>query len=254
MYKKLFEGKWNNSQLAEWFGIADCTFRHSKKKRLEELRNFAEFYEEKGKIVITKVLVEEYSKGQRPIEFIESKVDEIWSPTGLDSCSRVSKAICAKYPNDITIANSTAYAYTRECRNILYGKPFQNEGKLGHCEYLWCKKFGQDEDAVYVPFTPEEELIKKDLILKYFGTASEKQIFVEGMILKGEITREEAWDVLSELTGMSEYTFYSFLRDLGAAVGATVVRGTMVERNAFSYVDDESNIPFVDDEYPLLAE
>lgn len=246
MKKELTIGKWTNKQLAEWFGVSESTIKHNKSKRLKMLEEYADFYIDKGSVIITKVINPIFN-AKRPIDFIESKIDETWSPTGLDSCSRVNQAICYKYSNEIPLAESTAYNYTRECRNSLYGKPFQGPGKLGHCEYQWCKKVGNGIDAVYVPFTKEEEKIKQELLTKYFGSATEKQVLVKGMILKGEITEEEAWGLLEELTNMDD-NFMQFLFEFGDRIGATVVRGTMVERNAFNYVDDELMITTVEDQ------
>ena len=57
----LEEGKiYNNSQLAEWFQVKPATFTKSKQKKLEYLKNFAEFEEIKCKVKITKVLEPNY--------------------------------------------------------------------------------------------------------------------------------------------------------------------------------------------------
>ena len=57
----LEEGKiYTNSQLAEWFKVKPVTFTKSKQKKLEYLKNFAEFEKVKGKIKITKVLEPNY--------------------------------------------------------------------------------------------------------------------------------------------------------------------------------------------------
>ena len=45
-------GTMTNIELAEWFGISLSTFKNGKKKKLEELKLFADFCEEKGKINI----------------------------------------------------------------------------------------------------------------------------------------------------------------------------------------------------------
>jgi len=41
---------------------------------------------------------------------------------------------------DLGVLEGTAYQYTLKSRNDLFGKPFQEGGKLGNCKYLWCKQ------------------------------------------------------------------------------------------------------------------
>jgi polyhydroxyalkanoate synthesis regulator phasin len=78
--------------------------------------------------------------------------------------------------------------------------------------------------------TDEEEEIKQGLIKKYFGDATEKQIFIKGMVEMGEIRKEEAWELLEELTNMKGNNFMLFLGELQDKIGCQVVRGTLVER------------------------
>ena len=52
---KLKIGKMTNQELADWFEIAPKTFRNTKPKRLEELKEYADFYEDKGKVYITHI-------------------------------------------------------------------------------------------------------------------------------------------------------------------------------------------------------
>ena len=71
-------GKKTGKQLAEWFGIEYNSFKNQKKKKLEELKLFAEFYEEKGKVVITKVIEPVYQKGMENVKRkVIEKIDEV---------------------------------------------------------------------------------------------------------------------------------------------------------------------------------
>lgn len=244
--KTLTEGKKTKKEIAEWFGVTQATFSKYKEKKLKELEKFAEFYEEKSKIIITKVLCPVYAKqGSNAYTKIKEEVDKTWRKNGLDSCKRVSMEIENKLKNELTVTSNTIYDYTRQSRNELYGIPFVERGKIGSCTYLWVKKIGDGITTVYEPLTAEEEKIKQELIKKYFGNADEKQIIVQGMVAKGEITKEQAWDVLTELTNMKGENFYEFLVELQEKVGCQVVRGTMVERDikhiegGFVIVDNE---------------
>lgn len=230
MVMKLKLGIMNNQALADWFGVKEQTFRKTKKRRLEQLKEFAKFHEEKGKVYIEEIYEPIYIKSKAKT-IIEHEMDIEWNDSGLDSCSRVGEAIYQKHGDKMKIAKSTATKYTLETRKKLYGTPFKERGRLGSCTFVWCKKKGEGVDASYELLSAQEEEVKQTLLKKYFGNATEKQVIVQGMIKTGEITEEEAWKVLEELTNMNE-NFYSFLSELQAAIGAVVVRGTLVERDS----------------------
>lgn len=224
---KLEVGKIANKDLAEWMGISANTFNKSKEKYLNELKSFAAFHLEGKKIIIDEVYIDTYSKqGSNAYQMVKDKVDDFWSESGLDSCKRVSHDIIKFYGDELPVSERTTYNYTRRGRNELYGVPFESGGTLGSCVYTWCKKEGDD----LLPLTKEEEEIKQFLIKKYFGNADEKQIIVAGMVEAGEISKEEAWDILIEMTGMKGGNFMMFLGELQEKLGCQIVRGTLVTR------------------------
>ena len=231
--KELLLGKITNAELADWFGVSTGSFATKKKEKLEELKYYANFYEDRGKIVITEIFNPVYSKQLgKNYQKIKEKVNEVWSPDGLDTCSRVGEEIyeiLSEEDSSFDLKNTTVVNYTRQGRNELYGKPFIGGGKIGECIYVWCKR--DPESGKYSLFNEQEDEIKKRLQQKYFGDTTEKQILVKGMVDSGEITHEEAWDVLEELTNMKTGGFMGFLQELQAEVGCQVVRGTLVKRN-----------------------
>ena len=231
---ELVEGVMTNKDLAEWFGVKEDSFKRRKKDKLEELKLFADFYEEKGKVIITEVYEPVYQKQQgKTKQMVISKIDQVWSEDGLDSCSRVGNKICELLEEEgIVRKPNTVIAYTRQGRNELYGIPFMNEGRIGKCIYIWCKR--DPETGEYSLLTEEEQAIKQNLQTKYFGDATEKQILVKGMVEAGEIRKEDAWDVLEEMTNMRTGNFMQFLKEIQEALHCQVIRGTLVERNVLS--------------------
>lgn len=228
---ELHLGKITNKELAKWFGISESSFRGLKKKKLEELKLFADFYEEKGKVNIVNIYEPVYSKKKSgTLQKVVERIDDVWSEDGLDSCSRVGSKIYEILSNEESLdrKESTIIEYTRKGRNELYGKPFGEEGKLGKCIYIWCKR--DKETGEYSLLNEEEQKIKKDLQTKYFGDATEKQILVKGMVESGEIRKEEAWSILEEMTNMNNSNFLSFLKEIQEKIGCQVIRGTLVER------------------------
>ncbi len=125
----------------------------------------------------------------------------------------------------MTIKESTTYEYTREARNELYGKPFIGKGKLGTCRYIWVKKL---DEGKYERFNDEEEAMYKKLLLKYFKNTDSKAMFVKDMIKRGEVTKEEAWDVYDEIANL-EFGFMNFKAEMEEFVGCTIVRATEIE-------------------------
>ena len=232
--EQLTVGKKTNQDLAKWFGVKANTFGNQKKKRLEELKDFAEFHMDGCKVVIDRVIIPVYEK-QMKVNYqkIKREINPTWNKSGLDSCSRVSLAILEKLSKedaDFNLKESTVYFYTRKGRNELYGKPFCGGGELGKCEYVWCKKM---KDGSYEFLTMQEQEIRDKLIKKYFGNTTEKQLIVKQMVQDGELKTEEAFEYLNKITGMTDNNFVAFLKELQQAIGAKVVKGTLVEWSAY---------------------
>ena len=232
-------GKMTNKEIAAWMGISERGFNTRKKEYLKELdNNYFKYHLEGKRIFIDEIINPVYKKGVRPYDMIKEKINDFWSKNGLDSCKNVSNQIVSFYGEELPVKPSTAYVYTTKGRNELYGKPFCGEGEIGSCVYVWCKK---RDDGKYELLSEEEENIKKNLIKKYFGNADEKQILVAGMVESGEIRKEDAWEVLSELTNMKGNNFMLFLGELQEKLGCQIVKGTLVTRNEFKLIDSSNN-------------
>ena len=68
----------------------------------------------------------------------------------------------------------------------------------------------------------------KKLLLKYFKNTDSKAMFVKDMIKRGEVTKEEAWDVYDEIANL-EFGFMNFKAEMEEFVGCTIVRATEIE-------------------------
>lgn len=231
---ELKPGYISNKDLALWFGIKPNSFAHAKNKKLEQLKKYADYEIIDKKIKINKVHIPYYSKSYTQVL---NNMDKYWSEDGLDSCRHVSYIL--KEQLDLPVIRETIEKYACRGRNELWGKPFVGGGKMGACVYVWCKRFGEGINTQYELLTEQQEEIKQQLIKKYFGDATQKQIIVKGMVQSGEITKEEAWDVLTQLTNMQDTNFMTFLTQLQEKLQCTVVRGTLVERSAFELEENE---------------
>ena len=224
-------GRFKLSELAEWFGIKITSFNAAKEKKLEELKEFADYeLVSTHQIQITKVKYPFYvKKNSKNYEIIKKQITKTWNPDGIDTCKRVSLEI-ANELKEIALKESTIYNYTCHGKNELYGHSWMNDGQIGSCYYLWCKTSGEGVNQKFERFTEEEEAIKKDLLRKYYGDTTEKQLLVLEMIENGEINKEDAWDVLSALTNMTGSSFTVFLHELEEKIGSKVTKVTYVER------------------------
>ena len=144
---------------------------------------------------------------------------------GLDTCKRVGEAM---YKDKITtLSEKSTINYTNKSKREKYGKNFLTVGDKGYSIYAWGKYVQNEQtgELSLVPLTKEEEEVKNKLIKKYFGNTTDKQIFVQAMVDEGEITKEEAWEVLEELTNMKD-KFRVFKAEFEVAINSVVGRGT----------------------------
>lgn len=239
-------GKMSNKELAEWFGIGANSFRNRKKQKLEELSAFAKYEDIYGGVNILEIYNPVYSKtGSKSKQIIFDEFLNEWDKSGLDTVNNVTKKIYFKRGNELTVLESTGYQYALQARNEYFGKPYLEIGKLGKCMYVWCKKeVTEDGTVVLTLFNEEEQAIKRDLMTKYFKTDEEKDIMLAEMVKSGEITKEEAYDKMVEMRGLNEEGFIGFKTALEEALGASIVKGTLVEAD----LDKQNGIKFLEGE------
>ena len=221
---------YSNKELAEWFGMKQKSFSNRKEEKLEELKAFADFElrgNKQKKVFIKKVYEPVYSKkGSENYEIIKANLEKYWSENGkgLDTCQRVGEEMYKeKLVSSITVG--TTINYTRRGKIDKYGINYVSSGTVGRSVYSWGKRIQEGDKFKLVPLTEEEEEIKDKLVKKYFGNTTDKQIFIQGMVDNGEITKEQAWEALEELTNMKE-KFKAFKADFELAINNPIGRGT----------------------------
>ena len=223
-------GKMTTKELAQWFGISYGSFRTLKAKKLEELENYACFEEVYGGVEITAIIKSVYNKKDNQIRQIyQQGFEEFKQP--IDTVSHINNQIFDKYCDQLTTLSSpeSGYRYAREVRNAHYGVPFKGNGTKGHCYYLWCKVEEKNGEQFYVQFNEEEEKIKQELLKKYFGTNVEKDLLIAEMVTMGEISKEDAYDIMMEYRNLNAQGFMGFLKALEKEIGSKVVKATKFE-------------------------
>ncbi len=223
-------GPMSITDLAKWFGKSRATIAHNKIAYLSRLKNYCEFEElPSGKINIIAIKDSTFKKeGNKQI--IKDNFVKEWNDNGLDTARNVSEKIFDNHEDELGITRSTAYTYTLQARNELYSKPFCGRGEKGCCEYVWCVDLGGGQ---YRELDEDEQKVKNDLLKKYFGNTTEKQLMVEAMVKAGEITEAEAFGVLKEMTGMNQAGFFGFLKELSATLHCRVIKATKLINSAW---------------------
>lgn len=227
-------GKMTTKELAEWFGMSYGAFRNAKKKKLEELQNFCFFEEVYGGIEITAIINPVYAKNSQQIrEIYQQGFEELKQP--IDTVSHINTQIYEKYYDKLPTLSSAAsgYHYAIEVRNANYGIPFKGNGSKGCCYYLWCKMEERDGEQFYIQFNEQEEAIKQGLLKKHFGTNEEKDLLIAEMVSNGEISKEDAYDIMMEYRNLNGKGFMSFLKELEREIGAKVVKATKFEEQLY---------------------
>lgn len=227
---KLHLGKMTNKELSEWFNISLNSFVRFKKKKLEALKYYCKFEEIYGGVNILSIFKEKYNKKDTQIREIYRKgFEELMNP--IDTVSNINEKIYDKYYDKLTTLKSSdsGYHYAIEVRNANYGIPFKSKGIKGVCYYLWCKVEYREDDIYYIQFNEEEEKIKQKLLKQFFGTNVEKDLLIAEMVDSGEITKEEAYDLMVSYRNLNTQGFVGFLKALEKEIGTKVVKATKFE-------------------------
>lgn len=121
MNEILTEGVWTNAMLADFFRIKERSLRAIKAKKLEELKEYADFIEGRGQVTITKVKQEFYKKDRCKLEEILEQNWEKFLKANLhlilfkDQVAEFWKDYHGKY------SYATLYEYTIQWKTKKYG-------------------------------------------------------------------------------------------------------------------------------------
>lgn len=230
---------YDNSGLAEWFGITLGSFKNSKKKKLNELSNYVEFKELKnGKIQILRILDASvpciYVKKRSEMYMrCKEQVPKVWKKGEPESATRVAHKI-QNIVNDTNERRFDSYRkYVSEVRNELWGSPKENTSQCKHVlAKMW--KTGGEEYARYELLTEEENQKVQDLYDQMSGDTQDPReqkdrvIMLRYMLEDGSITEAEAWKMM-----YAPMDYLSFLHAASAMLGCDhLIKATLVYEDA----------------------
>ena len=210
MDEKVLEvGKvYSNMELAEWFGIAEKTFRNYKRKKLEELAEYVEFQTvKKNRVQILRILDPSvpciYVKKRSELYMrCREQVPQLWKKGEPETASRIAHKIHSVQTDDYKL--DSYKRYVAEVRNELWGNP---KDSASQCHYVLAKmwKTGKDGYARYELLTEEENQMVRDLYDQMSNgpvdpeERKNKEILLGQMIYDGTITEAEAWKMYTSI-------------------------------------------------------
>lgn len=191
--KELKLGKVKTKEIAEWFGITYGSYHNSKKKKIQELKQYCSFEEVYGGIIINNIYIKEYIKPTPTYQFVKSVLDKHWHNSLLDTAARVGSEIYHMHYKELEgLKESTIKAYAAKARQEKYGRVYhKNEhGTDGSChpepvqDNLW-------EESI--PLTEEQyELYRECLREAYYD---ESDAILEDAMATGAISEAEYRDI-----------------------------------------------------------
>ena len=203
MGKELKEGKITLKELAEWFGVSYDWFCHSKEKKMQQLKVFADYHLEpcgktgkKFNIVIDKVLCPEYSSAYEEVKKLKPKYWDTHG-TGVDTAARVGNEMWRKEKTvNSRIKVSTCENYTKAVEREEYGSLLLNtRGTKGYRKYVYCEKKLDKEtgEHYYRPLTEDELKLIVDAIREAkIDTSLDESMFADEVYNnRKEYTTEE---------------------------------------------------------------
>lgn len=231
-YLKL--GKMTSAELADWFNITSSTYTHNRKKKLEELKIFADFEEIYGGINITNIKIPIYAKrGSRAYNIIRENFSNAWHKSGYDTAARVGSQIWrnqAELKN--MISESTAKAYTARVRTEFYGRVYKKEkGSLGWCKYAYVVS-NEWEEAILLT----DEQNKKVSALIHDIYTNEQEPYIYEAYREGSITEEQYNEFQEDWKNKSGERYEKFITELTELLGFYPTKVTQIikeEASAF---------------------
>lgn len=190
-------GKMTRQEIAAWFGVQPRTYDNSKRKKLEELKKFADFEEVYGGVNIIKIKIPVYArKGSEAYQIIKDNFDQAWHKSGLDTAARVGSQIWIENPQiQDMISETTARQYACRIRKEFYGLVYKqnSEGTKGICHSKWVAENNWDEAVL---LSKEQEKQLKQTIKDIYANENEPLLYTA--LRNHEITEQEYQEALDE--------------------------------------------------------
>ena len=216
-------GKMTSREIAEWMEITYGSYRRNKNQRLEYLKNFADFEEIYGGVIIKEILIPKFLKNiSEEDQYYINAIKE--TTNGLATIAGITRKLKAEIPEFEDVSEKTLYRRMSNAGNRTFGKTADDNSKGTHGirHYIWAIKVS--DFNVYRFISPEEETIYKrirDAYCKEKAEVAEKEALLRDAYKKKEITAEEYAEQSCGLDFFGEV-----LSEFKAETGLQLVRTT----------------------------
>ena len=184
-------GKIKSTDLANWFGYSYSTYRKKKTILLEYLKDYCEYTEVYGGIIVTEIRFEKYEGDlSSDVQVYHAQVKK----NHLNSISNIADAI-ADEPQYKHLSHSQRERRMSHAGEVGYGITVEEDSKgiYGTRNYQWSIKL-YDEDEPYRSLTEEEQAIFDEYTIAVFGKHPEvvqRLKLLDETFEKTDMTKEE---------------------------------------------------------------
>lgn len=223
-------GFMTNEEIAEWAQISIKYFTKNRKSWCQkQLSKYAEYEIQKGGIKILKILEPIYVSNAK--KEVEKNFSKCWGYEGynIDTCKNACRKMQKILDNKINATDITIYSYICLTKREFYGVANKYEGSIGESHWVFCKKINDE----FIPFTEEEQEIKKQLANKYLSTNSDRIIDIKAIktaYQNGELEREDYDKAIDEIVDY-ELGWLAFQEAFEKAIGCEVTFATLLIDN-----------------------
>lgn len=224
-------GKLTTKELADWFGISYGTFRNNKTKKFEDLKNYCEFDEVYGGIIIKEIYFSRYDKGY-------SKDDEVYlrevkaSNEHISTISGIARKLKTEDKDYKDLSESQIKRRMTKAGVRTFGvtSNFIEKGRYGTREYVWAIK--EDDFNKYRHLTKEEDEIFSKLILDFYTNKDNIDLIKKSFLLDLKFEEDDSLSKQEYLNINKQcgYDFYQIvIRNFYTSTGKHLVKGTYHE-------------------------
>lgn len=235
--KQLRLGKIPSQELATWFGYAYSTYRKKKPQLLECLRQYCDYDEYYGGVIIKEIFYNEY-EGDLLSEDIQEYYNQV-KRYPLNSISNIAEEI-AELPRYEKLSNSQRERRMTKAGKAGFGvtKEDGSRGVYGTRRYQWSIKLDKaaEDGKPYRDLTAEEQRIFDDYTVAVFGERPEviQQLkLLDEEFKTTEMTKEEYLNHEARLA--FDGTFQDVIFKFRAETGLMIVRATEHEITASAF-------------------